>query len=91
MSEKLSEQFAMIDLALNETLRPHAVERMALRSIQAKLETMREVLRITIAECESPARRNAHTQRQQVNFLDGLRAKLLAAAQEAEPGPVEQG
>ena len=39
MSE-LDDQFAMIDRALDETLRPHAQERVALSGIKAKLEAM---------------------------------------------------
>ena len=37
MSEKLSERTMMIDRALDETLRPHAVERQALRDMDTEL------------------------------------------------------
>ena len=43
MSENLSERAAMIERALDETLRPHAVERQALRDMDAELTLLRRM------------------------------------------------
>src|SRR3990172_8536073 len=58
MSEKLSERAAMIDRALDETLRPHAIERASLRDMdtelaqaQADMEALRQYARGQCVSC----------------------------------------
>ncbi|HFT8653733.1 TPA: hypothetical protein ACGSS8_005466 [Pseudomonas aeruginosa] len=41
-------------------------------------------LRLAVDACENPSHRTHHTLQQQCRFLDGLRAALLPALQEAE-------